>query len=151
MKKTPNSSLQSPVSFFAFGKKAIAPVIITTLLLMVTIVAGITGYNWYQGFVTNFEAKKMQAYTSNLDESLTVLALKNENSIYNLYLKNSLSGYIIINEIKINDDTCTMPDTNVILGNQIIPIEVDCVNITSLNDITIITDVGIINTKKSLS
>ncbi len=133
------------------SKKCLAPVIATTLLLMVTIVAGMTGYNWYMGFVTNFEAKQMQAYTSNLDESLTVLALRNESSTYNLYLKNSLTGYIIINEIKINDDTCTMPDTNVILGNQIIPIEVDCINITSLNDITIITDLGIINTKKSLS
>ena len=133
------------------SKKAIAPVIATTLLLMVTIVTGLTGYNWYTGFVTNFEAKQMQAYTSNLDESLTVLALRNESSTYNLYLKNSLNGYIIINEIKINDDTCTLPDTNVILGNQIVPIEVDCINITSLNDITVITDIGIINTKKTLS
>jgi len=151
MKKTPISNLQSPITLFTKSKKCIAPVITATLLLMVTIIAAMTGYNWYTGFVTNFEAKQMQAYTSNLDESLTVLALRNENSTYNLYLKNSLLGYIIINEIKINDAACTMPNTNVILGSQIIPIEVNCQNITSLNDITIITDVGIINTKKSLS
>lgn len=146
MKKTPSSWLQSHIS-----KKCIAPVIATVLLLLITIVAGIGGYNWYQGFTQNYEAKKLQGYTTTIEDSITVMALKSESSTYNLYIKNSLTGYIIINQLKVNGNDCVMNKNNVVFSNSITPINITCPSIVRLNNITIYTDIGIIDVKKSLS
>lgn len=138
-------------SRYAISKKAIGSVIGALLILFVAVVAGTSGYNWYNGFITNYEAKKLQGYTTNIDESLKILSFKNESSSYILYFKNSLNGYIIVNEIELNGNNCTINRNNVIYENSITPLNLTCPLIVNLNNISVFTDVGIIETKKSLS
>lgn len=133
------------------SKKAISSIIATILILGVTVSVGLAGLNWYSSFTSNYEGKKMQAYTSDVSQSVQLLALKSENSTYNLYLKNNLAGYVVITQISVNNAICSMPTSNIIQKTSISQIEISCPNLQSANNITIITDVGIISAKKRLS
>ena len=119
------------------SKKSIIEVIAIVTLLLVVVTAGIFVNSWYQDFSTSYQTKKLTSSATSAN-SFEVVAIKNESSILSVYLKSKSAGYSIIERISVNSVDCTIVQDNVILGNSITPIEVQCSSVDTVNNYIVI-------------
>ena len=117
-------------------KKAIASITVTLMLLLVSIVAYTAVSSWYSDLSSEITAKKNQQI-GNIHGDFEILALKKEGTNYYLFIKNNKPGYIILNSARVNNNICTTPSSNVILGKQINKIRVDCPSYDTNNEIVL--------------
>ncbi len=136
--------------FRAKNKKGMGVIVAIILLLLLVVTTGVGIYNWYLNFTDNYNSKQMLEYTTDLNEHMEVLGFKYESNNYNIYIRNPFPSYLIVDELKVNDNNCLILSSNVLVQKDITSISVDCPTINSVNKISIITKSGIIDSKSKL-
>jgi len=134
------------------NKKAISFMVSTLLLLFVTVVAGTALFSWYTSYEKSYESKlgmQQQAFS----KSSEIMTIKEENSLYYLYVRNFKEGYVVIDRLSINGVDCNLPQSNVILSSSVSKIEFTSCSFSqnSLNDVALFSKSGILNTKTGFS
>lgn len=114
------------------SKKGMIEVIAGVTLLLVVVTAGIFVNSWYQDFSDSYNTKKLGSQAT--ANSFEIVAIKNESSVISVYIRSKAQGYSIVNSIKVNDGSCILSNSNVILGNSITKIGVECTILSSSNN-----------------
>lgn len=132
------------------NKKGISEIVAIILIISITMIGFFSVQNWYGGYVNNIETKKLQSLSGPSSESFEIVSFEQEGSTYELKIRSFTPEYTTINDLKINNQECSLPDSNVILGNSLSTIEVSCPSYNSTNEIALITNFGILNYKQKL-
>ncbi len=118
-------------------KKALGPVVAISLLMVVTVI-GVMSFNT---FFTSYSSDLYLKSEGKGGTDLTITSfLENSGGLY-LYAKTK-SGYVVIDNVKINDVSCSLTGSNVI-DNTNTEISLGCTPTTGNNRVVVYTDSGI--------
>lgn len=124
-------------------KKAIAPVIAVSLLMVVAVVSVVSLQGWFETYSSNIENKIDSASKESISISLNYLE-RNSNNL-SLYYYNPSIEYIEVTTIKVDSIACPLVNSDVLAQESITKVDVtNCT--TTLNtksEIVLITPRGV--------
>lgn len=107
-------------------KKALAPVIVVTLLLFISVVSILS----LQGFLSTFLSDLESKISSNNNHNvLTIEGISSNLDSTLIYIKNSGNSFEVINSIKLNDMQCNLIGSDLVPKNKLIEVYVDCLTV----------------------
>ena len=130
--------------------KAISSIIITIMILSITLIGFISLNQWYDTFRSEIQTKQSQEI-GHLSNKYEILGIKQEGVNYILYIKSKTYNYIIINSLKLNEQECTLPSSNVLLGKEINKIQINCPTINPINEVLITSSSDLIQGNAKLT
>lgn len=123
--KTLFSHLSSNNSHFAKSKKCIGPVVAIALLIVVAVSSVIALQTWFETYSSNIETKVEKTNENTI--SIDLVFVEKENNTIKLYYNNPSTKYLVIDNIKINSNLCTLVTSDVLIDESISEIDVeDC-------------------------
>ncbi|MCA9496185.1 MAG: hypothetical protein KC589_04540, partial [Nanoarchaeota archaeon] len=148
------------ILFLSFGfflrktekdRRGVTAIISLLLLLIVAVVGSYSLFVWQENFRISYQEKQNQALSIGSNGFVNIEGIKNESSVINLYIKNNNRGYIILDEVKMNNQNCNLTKSNVLRGLSMNKIEIDCSLYLELNDVVLSSKLGLVSDKKILS
>lgn len=127
-----------------FNRKAISPVVVTALLLVVAVVAVVGFQGWY----TTFQSSKLVDVQDQAD-SATSVTVEAASAAGNVYVRNAGSSNLSVSSVLIDGNECitTNPTTAVGSATTPIPINSSCLTADSAASIFVVHDQGTVNVK----
>ena len=119
------------------SKKALAPVVATSLLLVVAVIS-VTSFDTFQKeFISNLGQKAETQKTRTIDLlELTETATSNE---YNIYLSKQFDSNIVLDQALVNGNQCNFTGQNVLVNTGVTEIGLACSNsLQSSNTVLVI-------------
>ena len=131
-------------------KKGLSPIIATVILLVVITTSYISLSGWYKSFVSDYHSNTFYPVDVS-EENLQILGIKNENSLYYLYLRYyEENGQNVIDKIKINGNTCEINNNILLEKKNSQSIQINCSGISSTNEVVIYTSGGTVQERVKL-
>lgn len=126
------------------NSKGLGPIVTTSLLLFVLIVAFLGLSVWYADLRSGMQSKYEQNNYNSVKGYLEVMGVEQVGSSYLLYVKSNAQGYSVVKSISVNSDACVLVGSNVVDGKSIGEILIDCSSFSVVNEVVFVTNSDIV-------